>query len=98
MRMVKQSTIQAPMAKKKDTNKKYQHGNYYRTCGNCGLFLRESDEISFVPALSSVKGRYAAVGSNYFHSTPEGCANASDRPMIIPQAYKERLYLLDDLQ
>lgn len=91
------SMTQAKMAKKKDTNKKYQSGNYYRTCGNCGLFLRENDEIVFVPSLSSVKGGYTPTGSNYFHKTPEGCANASNRPVIIPQGYKARLYLLDDL-
>ena len=63
------------MAKKKDTNKKYQSGNYYRTCGNCGLSLREDDEIIFVE--QSIRS-----GSNYFHKHPEGCANASDKPML----------------
>jgi hypothetical protein len=57
----------------------------------------EEDDVSFVPALSSVSGRFSPAGSNYFHRYPEGCAAASNRPVIIPQGYKQRLYLLDDL-
>jgi len=85
MRTVKQSTIRVLMAKKR-----YKVHHYNRSCGNCGLGLREDDEIIFVE--QSIRS-----GSNYFHKHPEGCANASDKPMIIPQGYKERLYLLDDL-
>ena len=70
--------------------KRFKTHNYNRTCGNCGLGLREGDEVIFVE--QSIRS-----GSNYFHKTPKGCASASEKPMIIPQGYKQRLYLLDDL-
>ena len=84
MRTVTPYTTQVKMTKK------FKVHNYTRTCGNCGLGLREDDEVIFVE--QSVRS-----GSNYFHKEPEGCAAASNRPVIIPQGYKQRLYLLDDL-
>lgn len=54
------------------------------------MYLLEGDDVLFVElAVGS--------GSNYFHRTAEGCAGASNPPVIIPQGYKARLYLLDDL-
>ena len=90
MRMVMLSMTQAK-------KKKFKVHNYERSCGNCGLGLMEDEDIIFVPAMSSKSGQFSPAGSNYFHRLPEGCAAASNRPVIIPQGYKERLYLLDDL-
>ena len=75
---------QAKMAKKLKTK------GYKRSCGNCGIPIFEGEEYYFIElAVGS--------GSNYFHSTAWGCADASNKPVIIPQGYKARLYLLDDL-
>lgn len=79
------SMTQAKMARKR-----FKTHYHERTCGNCGLHLMEGDDVLFVElAVGS--------GSNYFHRTAEGCAGASNPPVIIPQGYKARLYLLDDL-
>lgn len=70
--------------------KKFSTHNYTRTCGNCGLGLLAEEDVIMVQ-------QSERAGSKYFHRLPEGCAAASNRPVIIPQGYKARLYLLDDL-
>lgn len=70
--------------------KKLIHHHEIKTCGNCGIQLMEEDDFLIV---SNTLG----VGSNFFHASPDGCAAASERPVIIPKNYKKHLYLLDNI-
>lgn len=63
--------------------KRLQFHNYKQSCGNCGLWLYENDDVVYVPT-------QGLVNSTYFHTNPEGCQSASERveAVIMPNSKK----------
>jgi hypothetical protein len=64
-------TLSMTQVKKK--RKRYSVHNYYKSCGNCGLWLYTDEDITFV------SGSLGPTDSAYFHTTYEGCVEATDR-------------------
>ena len=61
------------MTQEKKKRKRYHVHNYYKSCGNCGLWLYADEDVTVVT------GFMGPTDSAYFHTTYEGCMEASDR-------------------
>ena len=60
------------MTQEKKKRKRYHVHNYYKSCGNCGLWLYADEDVTVVP------GFMGPTDSAYFHTTYEGCLKATE--------------------
>lgn len=59
------------MTQAKTKRKRFSVHNYYKTCGNCGLWLYTDDDIIFINTV--------ATDASHYHATYEGCLEATDK-------------------